>query len=341
MKKYILVSCLILLTNGCKERVIIMPGERNNDQIIADHSIVGDFVKIPSYYIEEVKKMIVAFPGESHSEAYREGLLLLQSHHPEFKSRLFTTEDSTEGSLRIYDGKPVGEAEWFTWHAYGSKEKPSESDYIKKLISDSNGSSNPIHAIGFAWCWDLYASRSRITLNLDRITGRVSIRRDPEHGVYWKGASIGGPDGNREWGLDSDDYKNTGNRVSLSSYIQATVEYEKFCKDNGYVTKIVYTTGPADFFTGESGYQGFLKHQAIRKFVKEDSSRILFDYNDILCYDNDGSQTTTSWRGHVYPVITPTNSGDGRIGHISAEGAIRLAKAQWWMLARIAGWDGN
>ena len=156
-----------------------------------------------------------------------------------------------------------------------------------------------------------------------------------------KGASIGGPDGNREWGLDSDDYKNTGNRVSLSSYIQATVEYEKFCKDNGYVTKIVYTTGPADFFTGESGYQGFLKHQAIRKFVKEDSSRILFDYNDILCYDNDGSQTTTSWRGHVYPVITPTNSGDGRIGHISAEGAIRLAKAQWWMLARIAGWDGN
>ena len=61
-----------------QERVIIMPGERNNDQIIADHSIVGDFVKIPSYYIEEVKKMIVAFPGESHSEAYREGLLLLQ-----------------------------------------------------------------------------------------------------------------------------------------------------------------------------------------------------------------------------------------------------------------------
>ena len=27
--------------------------------------------------------------------------------------------------------------------------------------------------------------------------------------------------------------------------------------------------------------------------------------------------------------------------HISEAGAIRLAKAMWWMLARIAGWDGG
>jgi hypothetical protein len=31
---------------------------------------------------------------------------------------------------------------------------------------------------------------------------------------------------------------------------------------------------------------------------------------------------------------------DSSIGHIGEVGAIRLAKAQWWMLARIAGWDG-
>jgi hypothetical protein len=28
-------------------------------------------------------------------------------------------------------------------------------------------------------------------------------------------------------------------------------------------------------------------------------------------------------------------------GYISTEGSIRLAKAMWWMLARIAGWDGS
>lgn len=27
--------------------------------------------------------------------------------------------------------------------------------------------------------------------------------------------------------------------------------------------------------------------------------------------------------------------------HIGRIGALRVAKAMWWMLARIAGWDGN
>jgi hypothetical protein len=71
----------------------------------------------------------------------------------------------------------------------------------------------------------------------------------------------------------------------------------------------------------------------------------LFDYADILCYDDDGTSKTTSWTDgeggvHVYPVITTINAGDGSVGHIGSAGAIRLAKAQWWMLARIAGWDG-
>ena len=32
-----------------------------------------------------------------------------------------------------------------------------------------------------------------------------------------------------------------------------------------------------------------------------------------------------------------TEDGD----HIGQRGALRLAKAMWWMLARMAGWDGN
>jgi hypothetical protein len=39
-------------------------------------------------------------------------------------------------------------------------------------------------------------------------------------------------------------------------------------------------------------------------------------------------------------VLHPDNSGEV-VGHISAAGALRLGKAIWWMLARIAGWDGN
>ncbi len=39
--------------------------------------------------------------------------------------------------------------------------------------------------------------------------------------------------------------------------------------------------------------------------------------------------------------ITSSNLGDADIGHIGEEGSIRLAKAMWWMLARLAGWDGE
>ncbi|MRR24089.1 hypothetical protein EG830_14050, partial [bacterium] len=94
-------------------------------------------------------------------------------------------------------------------------------------------------------------------------------------------------------------------------------------------------------FTGELGYQGHLKHESIRAYVKADPKRILFDYADILSYNDDGTRSTQSWNGHVYPIITPENLGDESIGHIGSAGAMRLAKAQWWLLARLAGWDGG
>lgn len=334
-------SLMTLMVLACKENKSIITVEKNMNQIIADHTVIDDFDKIPPYYIEEVKKMIVAFPGESHSEAYREGLLLLQSSLPVFKCGILSERDSTKGYLSIYHGEPVGESEWFTWKAYDLNTRPAEAAYVKNLISDFSQKGLSISAIGFAWCWDMFARRSRIELYLERLTGKVSFKRDHEFGVFWYGASDGGPDGNREWGLNSGHFRSTGNRVSLDTYLDATAGYEDFCRENGFKTRVVYTTGPADYFTGESGYQGYLKHQMIRQFVHQDNSRILFDYNDILCHDNDGKMTTTSWKGNIYPIITPANKGDGSLGHISAVGALRLAKAQWWMLARIAGWDGK
>ena len=154
---------------------------------------------------------------------------------------------------------------------------------------------------------------------------------------------MNGPDGDKPWGLDADDYSITGNTISLDTYLRATQEYIDFCKSNGYKTAVYFTTGPVDtYYNGERGYQAYLKHDHTRAYVRSDTDRILFDYADILCYD-DGKTTpsTLTWNGHTYPAITPTNLGDGSIGHIGEAGALRLAKAMWWMLARIAGWDGG
>lgn len=342
MKKILLfllgISCI---ANSCKKGKQISISPPLNNQIIADHSIIDDFDKIPPYYISEVKKMLVYFPGESHSEAYREGMRLLSYDNLNHKCIIVTGEVSEEQGIRIIDGPRVGEAEWFTWKAFDSDFLPPTSKFIKELIKKNADEGNPINVLGFAWCYDLFSHPSRLNLITERITGKLPFRADPEYGVHWHGSSIGGPDGNRQWGLDSGDYHFTRNRVNTNTYLEATEEYINYCQLNGYPTKIIFTTGPADFFTGEAGYQGYLKHQYIRNYVTQDSSRILFDYHDILCYDENGKQTMTKWKGNAYPIISKSNLGDGSIGHIGPEGALRLAKAQWWMLARIAGWDGR
>lgn len=125
-------------------------------------------------------------------------------------------------------------------------------------------------------------------------------------------------------------------------YINATDQYVTYCREMGYGTKIYYTTGTVDMYYEGIGYAKHLGYEMIRDHVRNDPSRNLFDYADILCYD-DGSDTpyTTIWDGHAYPIITPTNLGTTGIGHIGSAGAIRLAKAMWWMLARMAGWNGK
>ncbi|MFZ2340680.1 MAG: hypothetical protein WAW07_13280 [Bacteroidales bacterium] len=125
-------------------------------------------------------------------------------------------------------------------------------------------------------------------------------------------------------------------------YVNATEQYVTYCRDMGYRTQVYYTTGTVDMYYEGIGYAKHLGYEMIREHVRDDPSRILFDYADILCYD-EGSDTpnTTTWDGHEYPIITPTNLGTTGIGHIGSAGAIRLAKATWWMLARMAGWDGE
>ena len=146
----------------------------------------------------------------------------------------------------------------------------------------------------------------------------------------------------------------------MDTYLNAVEQYIAHCNANGYSTKVIFTTGPVDdgyenMAGTENGFQRELKHDYIRNYVKADNSRILFDYADILCWNNDGVEYNSNWndggtlRSHanIHPdnmmdynaswsKIAHTEDGD----HIGEVGALRLAKAMWWMLARIAGWNG-
>ena len=318
------------------EKVMRTLMEHQEKQIIADHTIVDQFEKIPQQYIDEVKKMWVVVAGESHSLGYRYGLSALNQQFQAFAVIVkdygtpdaYTTShlrvsrgtwgDRTSSSGWIYD---YGEEDWWT--------NPTGIRRTKDGITYCNTHNLTLSAIGFAWCWDMLWSDP-------------SSEADPVFDCHWYGSTEYGPQGDLSWGLDDADNSITGNTLNMDSYLVATQSYIDFCVANGYPTKVFFTTGPVDeFYKGEAGYQGYLKHEHIRQYVRSDSERILFVYADILCYDDDGSLTTITWNGHTYPAITEKNLGDAGIGHISSTGAIRLAKAMWWMLARIAGWDGD
>jgi hypothetical protein len=113
-------------------------------------------------------------------------------------------------------------------------------------------------------------------------------------------------------------------------------------------TKIFFTTGPVDghlSLADQTSYESSERWVYIRNHVAADETRILFDYADILSHNAAGQEQTQTWDGHTYGVIHPENmeggSGGWATGHIGGNGDLRIGKALWWMLARIAGWDGN
>jgi len=319
-----IISLLLLA-----QATLVMQG-----QIIADHNAVADFENIPPEYITKVKKMLVSFPGESHSSAMRWGMELLEQMDGTYACNVDEGEAYTDQYLRVDNYGWVGEMEWFTWMAYDEADQPYPVSWIfKGMMERYKNEGHPVSALGFTWCDDMVMGEGNETDGVD-----------PVYNVHWYGSSDGGPDGSKAWGLDADDYAVTGNRVSLQTYFAAMEDYIAYVKAEGLGTKLVFTTGPVDYegnWFGEGAYQGHLKHEAIRDYVKDDPTRILFDYADILCHDDNGTMKTLTWNGHTVPCITSTNELPRNYGHISDAGALKLAKAQWWLLARIAGWNSG
>jgi hypothetical protein len=310
-------------------------------QVIADHTIVEDYDKIPQQYIDEVKKMLVNIGGMSHALGYNNGVALLELSDPRFQVLTFTTEPIPPYSdqyLRL--GRPymVGIESFYTSQA--------AIDTYKSVHLRYGGASNPYNVVAFGW------SYQATWVNAPGGTP------DPVYNVRWAGSSEGGPDGDKIWGLDSDDIILTGNRVSMDTYLDAMEQYIQYCTDNNYPTIMLFTNGVVDSNSGtESAYQRELKNQHIRNYIQGKEGYYFFDYADILIHNNAGEHYTANWndggtlRAHdqIHPDnlmdydaswnIIPSTDSDG--DHIGEVGALRLGKAMWWILARMAGWDGG
>lgn len=303
--------------------------------VVADHTIVDQYDKIPDYWINEVKKMWVQVLGESHSAAYRDGLDLLETLDNKFQAE--TQEQGENENIPLAPTDQYLRLSRFHWFGYWDSDGVGEQyfwttnqarDLIKSNILYCNETAgNTIKALGFGWCWDMTS-----------LDGEPESALDTEFGVHWMGRSYywDGIDYNSNygaWGLDDTDYPLTNNPLSMKTYCDTIRELDTFNSE----TIVFYTTGPVDS-GGEAGYQRWLKHEYIRNYVQTNGG-FLFDYADILTWNDSGEHEMTSWNGIDFQVIHPSNNAE-ETGHISNTGAIRIAKALWWMLARIAGWDG-
>jgi hypothetical protein len=112
--------------------------------------------------------------------------------------------------------------------------------------------------------------------------------------------------------------------------------------------KFVYVTGNADA-GGEAGHRRHENNERIRAWVRLGNERFLFDYEDIISHAWNGSaweQATVSWNGTNLPFLNPqydpaVNGPEFQYTHANEAGCRAVAKAFWFLLARIAGWTGE
>ncbi len=272
-------------------------------RIIADHTVVDKFNNIPQSYIDRVKGMWFSLAGESHSSGYRNGALVLQWQYPKFAVSVTesgTPEAYTDTHLRL-SRATWGELNSTSGWAYGY----GEEDWFTSSTA---------------------IAHTKASISYCNTTG-------PAISVLGFG-----------WCWDHSVYINSS---EITAYLSATQQYIDYCTLNEYDTFVIFTSGPVDNYSGVDAYNRYLSEQQIRAYVLADSSRILFDYADILSWNDAGVENQQSYNGNRYHLIHPDNMSniagapsDANDDHIGQVGAVRLAKAMWWMLARISGWDG-
>jgi hypothetical protein len=254
--------------------------------IIINHTSVDLYDDIPDNYINAVKTMWFSMPGESHSRAYYNGLLQLQSANSKYK--VVVSANPGSGNINAGDGLAIyytnvfgalwngsswdwgaGEEDWF----YNGATKP------RGHIQHVSNASYRLSGLGLGWCWDDYLTPS-----------------------------------------------------DFDNYISATQGYSTYAKSLGSKVYVLFTTGPVD---GSGSSVRDEKYRRVRNYVASANNEILFDYADILIYNDAGERNPTT-----YEEIHPSNAGNTD-SHIGSNGELRLAKAVWVLMARLAGWNGS
>jgi hypothetical protein len=134
----------------------------------------------------------------------------------------------------------------------------------------------------------------------------------------------------------------TFTQAQVQDYLNTMSQFESEYASRG--VRFVYVTGNAENEDATQSMNRYLHNQQIREFCLQ-NGKILFDFEELDSWwlnstTGQWEQSTTTVNGTVIPVLHPNFVGDYQWTHTTQGGCEQKARAFWWLVARLAGWNG-
>ncbi|MDP2875157.1 MAG: right-handed parallel beta-helix repeat-containing protein, partial [Holophaga sp.] len=296
------------------------PAQGNPAPILIDHTCV-DPTRIPDRWVEAVKQLTVQLVGESHSGQFKEGLVELQQLHPRFAVKIAsqTSELAAPGTLNIFNHqRSSANSGWAASTHLGEQHYWSCPD--ARAMTENTARhfltlNRPLALSFFQWC----------TTDMVRDLGPSD-----NLGVADKSCA---------------DTKVIMDAERTQAYLDSLARFNAAFPGTRYIYVTSVMDGETDppYYTVGS-WNAMVVNDAIRSAAQAQGG-VLFDSADIENWNTtntahrtntitvNGAQRTVRLRHADYNDATSHN-------HTNTALRLRKATAIWWMLARIAGWDG-